>query len=490
MRSLFVKIFFWFWVAMALIAFASFLSAVATESHPFFTMPWLRFVVHPAVEGHLRMHPGSFAGNWMSVAGNSLRLSGQTAVEIYERDGKKALHDFINELERAVRIRFFLFDGQKEQLTGQPIPEEVKELSSHRIEDGLDYKRSGDSIFTAQQITGPSGKEYTLVAGLYTRHFLMRDYRSLATNLIIIFITAGGVCYWLARHITRPVRKLGAAARRLADGDLKVRVGALLGRRHDEITELGKDFDQMAGRIETLLSSQRRLLRDISHEFRSPLTRLSLALEIARRSGGHDAANALERIELEAERLNALIGKLLMLARLESGAGQIGTEPVNMVELVEELAADTDFEARGRNCRVRVESAENCSVPGNRELLRAAVENVLRNAVLHTAEGSDVTLSLRCAAGSHALPAPPRAEACAQYAVIEVCDKGPGVPEASLADIFSPFYRAGDARDRKQGGSGLGLAITERTIRLHRGRVRAENLPEGGLKVTIELPAV
>jgi two-component system sensor histidine kinase CpxA len=507
MRSLFVKIFLWFWVAMALIAFASFLSAVATESHPFFTMPWLRFVVRPPVEGHLRMNSGSLAGNWMSVAGNSLRLSGQAAVQIYERDGEKALRDYITELERAVRIRFFLFDGQKEQLTGQPIPEEVRELSSHRIEDGLDFKRSGESIFTAQQITGPSGKEYTLVARLHTRHFLMRDYRSFAANLVIIFITAGGVCYWLARHITRPIRNLGAAARRLAAGDLKVRVGTLMGRRHDEITELGRDFDQMAERLETLLGSQKRLLRDISHEFRSPLTRLSLALEIARRPGGHDAANALERIELEAGRLNALIGKLLMLARLESGAEQVGTEPVNLAELVEELAADADFEARGRNCRVRVESAENCSVPGNRELLRAAVENVLRNAVRHTAEDTEVIVSLRWAVGlpariatpgtapgfkpSGAEPAHPSSGSAdsPRRAVIEVCDRGPGIPEASLADIFSPFYRVEDARDRKQGGSGLGLAITERTIRLHRGQVRAENLPRGGLKVTIELPA-
>jgi two-component system sensor histidine kinase CpxA len=478
MRSLFVKIFLWFWVAMALISFASFLSAVATESHPFFDMPWLRLLIRPHIKGHLKMQSGSFTGHWISVAGNSLRLAGQTAVEIYERDGETALLDYFNELERAVRIRFFLFDEQNEQLTRWPIPEEVGELSLRHRRDGLDYERSGESIFTAQQLIGPGGKQYTLIAGLPSRHFLTRDYSFLAMNLIIILITAGGVCYWLARYICMPISKLGAAARHLADGDLKVRVGSVLGRRRDEITELGRDFDLMAERIESLIGSQKRLLRDISHEFRSPLTRLTLALEIARQREGQDAINALERIELEAQRLNALIGKLLMLARLESGAEEVDSAPVNMHELIEELVTDADFEARGRNCKVRVVLTENCFVQGTRELLRSAVENVLRNAVRHTAENTEVMVTLRC-----------RMEGNSLRAVIEVRDKGPGVPEESLADLFCPFYRVGDARDRKQGGTGLGLAITERAARLHGGQVRAANAPGGGLSVTIDLPA-
>jgi two-component system, OmpR family, sensor histidine kinase CpxA len=478
MRSLFIKIFLWFWVAMAMISFASFLSAVATESHPFFDMPWLRILVRPHHKGHLKMQSGSFAGHWISVAGNSLRLAGQTGVEIYERDGKKALFDYFDELERSVRIRLFLFDDRDEQLTRWPIPPEVGELSSRHQSDGLDYERSGESIFTAQQLIGPGGKQYTLIAALPARHFLTRDYSYLVINLIVILITAGGVCYWLARYICMPISKLGAAARHLADGDLKVRVGSVLGRRRDEIAELGRDFDLMAERIESLISSQKRLLGDISHEFRSPLTRLTIALEIARRRDGEEARNALERIELEAARLNALIGKLLMLARLESGAEEIDKAPVDMLELIEELVSDADFEARGRNCEVRVVSTENCFVPGTRELLRSAVENVLRNAVRHTAENTEVMVTLRC-----------RMEGNSLRAVIEVRDHGPGVPEELLADLFCPFYRVGDARDRKQGGTGLGLAITERAVRLHGGQARAANAPGGGLSVMIDLPA-
>ncbi len=478
MRSLFIKIFLWFWVAMALISFASFLSAVATESHPLFAMPWLRFLVPQRVEGHLKMQSGSFADHWISVTGNSLRLSGQTAVEIYEREGKTALLDYLNELERAVHIRFFLFNEQEEQLTQWPVPEAVRQLSLHHQHDGLDYKRSGDSIFTAQQLTGPTGREYTLIARLPARHFLRHDYSLLGMNLIIIFLTAGGVCYWLARHISKPISKLGAAARHLAEGDLKARVGAVLGRPRDEITELGEDFDMMAGRLESLITSQKRLLRDISHEFRSPLARLTIALEIARRRDGQDAINALDRIELEAGRLNALIGELLMLARLESGAEETDKAHVNMAELVEELVTDADFEARGRNCKVRVVSTGNCFVLGTRELLRSAIENVLRNAVRHTVENSEVMVALRCQTDGSSL-----------RAVIEIRDGGPGVPEASLAHLFSPFYRVGDARDRKQGGTGLGLAITERAVRMHGGQVSAANAPGGGLSVTIDLPA-
>jgi two-component system sensor histidine kinase CpxA len=478
MRTLYIKIFLWFWVAMALVSFASFISAVATEVHPFFAAPWMRFLVRPPTEGHLEMQSGSFTGHWISAVGNSIRLSGQTAIEIYERDGKKALLDYLHELERAVRIQFFLFDERKEQITGWPVSEVVTELSSRPLGEGLDYKRSGESIFTAQRLTGPSGKEYTLIARLPARYFLTRDYNFPTINLIVILITAGGVCYWLARYISKPISKLGAAARQLADGDLKVRVSAVLGRRHDEISELGKDFDLMAERIGSLISSQKRLLRDISHEFRSPLTRLTLALEIARRSDGQVATSALDRIELEAERLNILIGKLLMLARFESGAEEMDRAPVSMAELIDEVVTDADFEARERNCGVRAVSNGNCTVLASKELLRSAIENVVRNAVRHTAESTEVVVTLRCSSLDNA-----------HRAQIEVRDNGPGVPEAALTNLFYPFYRVGDDRDRKQGGTGLGLAITERTARLHGGEVRAANAPGGGLIVTIDLPA-
>ncbi|MGC9194127.1 MAG: ATP-binding protein [Syntrophobacteraceae bacterium] len=479
-RSLFIKIFLWFWVAMALLSVASFLSAVATESPPFFAIPWLaRLIIRPPTQGHLRIKSGSYH-RWFSVAGNSLRLSGQTAVQIYSYEGRAAFLHYVSELQKAVHIDYFVYNERNEPLCSGPVAEVVKDLALHHSQTGLDFKRTRNAIYLVQEIQGPGGENYTLINMIPVSHFLIGNSRFRTLNLIIIFLTAGGVCYWLARYIAGPISKLGAAARNLADGDLKVRVAAVLGRRRDEIAELGKDFDLMAERLESLLGSQKRLLRDISHEFRSPLARLTVALEIARRAEGDEAGKALDRIGLEAERLNTLIGKLLMLARLESGVKDMEKEVVSMADLIAELAADADFEARGRNCRVKMLLAENCFVAGNREIVRSAVENVLRNAVRHSAEGSEVTICLR------ALPN----EGCASQAVIEVIDKGPGVPEACLAELFSPFYRVGDARDRQQGGTGLGLAITDRAVRLYGGRVWAGNASDGGLVVTLVFPSL
>jgi two-component system sensor histidine kinase CpxA len=479
-RSLFIKIFLWFWVAMALISFASFLSAVATESPPFFAIPYLaRLIVRPPTQGHLRIKPGSYH-RWFSVAGNSLRLSGQTAVQIYSHEGRAAFLHYVSELQRAVHIDYFVYNDRNEELSSGPVPEVVKDLALHHHKTGLDFKRTQTAIYLVQEIQGPEGKNYTLINRIPVSHFLIGTSRFRTFNLIIIFLTAGGVCYWLARYIAEPISKLGAAARNLADGDLKVRVAAVLGRRHDEIAELGRDFDLMAERLESLIGSQKRLLRDISHEFRSPLARLTVALEIARRAEADEAGKALDRIGLEAERLNTLIGKLLMLARLESGVKDMEKEVISMADLIAELAADADFEAGARNCRVKMILAQNCFVFANREIVRSAVENVLRNAVRHTAQGSEVTICLRSSPD----------EAPASKAVIEVMDKGPGVPEACLAELFSPFYRVGDARDRKQGGTGLGLAITERAVRLCGGRVWADNATGGGLVVTMVFPSL
>jgi signal transduction histidine kinase len=474
MRSLFIKIFLWFWVAMALVILASLVSTIATESHPFFTVPWLRFLIHPPREGQLRAHSGSFAGRWINVTGNVVKLSGETAVQIYDRDGKDALLEYVNRLEQTVRVHIYLFTDQRKQITEWGVPQDVDELTAHLQNNGLEFKRSEDSVLMAEEILGPKGNRYFFVAELPSRHFFSRDHTVLLMNLAVILITAGGVCYWLARYIATPVARLGAAARRLADGDLKVRVGKVVGNRRDEIADLGKDFDLMAERIEALMTTQRRLLRDISHEFRSPLTRLSIALEIARQRGGVEGTNALDRIEREAGRLNELIGKLLTLARLDSGAEEIANESVDMAQLIEEIVDDADFEAQKHNCAVRILESEHCMVRGNWELLRSAVENIVRNAVRYTAENTEVKVSMHC--GDH-------------RATITVRDHGPGVPEEALADLFYPFYRVGDARDRKEGGTGLGLAITDRAVRLHGGTVAAANAPDGGLVVTIDLPA-
>jgi two-component system sensor histidine kinase CpxA len=240
---------------------------------------------------------------------------------------------------------------------------------------------------------------------------------------------------------------------------------------------MGHDFDEMAARIETLVGAQTRLLRDISHELRSPLARLSVALDLARKRAGSAAAGDLDRIEREAKRLNEMIGQLLTLSRWESDGNGMRAEKFDLASLVREVGADADFEAQARNSRVVVEECGACETMGTPQLLRSAVENVVRNAVRYTPEGTAVEISLRCGRENG------RGEA-----VITVRDEGAGVPEESLRDIFRPFFRMDDSRTRETGGTGLGLAITERAVRLHGGTIKAENLPGGGFTVELRLP--
>jgi two-component system sensor histidine kinase CpxA len=290
---------------------------------------------------------------------------------------------------------------------------------------------------------------------------------------LIAVLSPGIVCYFLARYLTAPIVRLRKAAQKLAAGDLSARAGGRSSVAGDEISQLVNDFDLMAERIEKLIGAQSRLLKDISHELRSPLARLAVALELARQRSGADAEAALERISLESRRMNELIGSLTTIARLDSGAGTLRKQPVALEELVEEVARDAAFEAQARNCPVECEILDELPVIGDPVLLHSAIENVVRNATRYTADGSTVRI---------------RAERTGNDAVIQVSDAGPGVPAGELEKIFRPFYRIDDARGRSTGGVGLGLAITDQAVRLHGGSVTASNLPEGGLTVRIRVP--
>jgi two-component system sensor histidine kinase CpxA len=301
--------------------------------------------------------------------------------------------------------------------------------------------------------------------------------RFLSLRLLVIFIVASIFCYWLAWYLTSPIRKLRTASQQLASGDLKTRVVPELGRRTDELADLGRDFDLMAERIELLLNSQGRLLRDISHELRSPLARLNVALELVRQRSGKEAEEALDRIEREAGRMNTLIGQLRTLTVLESGTEIMDKNTIDFSGLVMNISNDTEFESAKRKISVKAELDENIIIEGSEELLRRAIENVLRNAMRYTAEGSDIEISLK----RHVTEG-------REYALLKVRDHGPGVHEDELANLFNPFYRIAESRDRKSGGMGIGLAITDRAVRLHGGTVKALNAAEGGLVVKIELP--
>lgn len=437
MRSLFLKIFLAFFAAMALFGILS----VAT------TM--------------VIMH-------W-EMAGNNLEVMGQGAVAAYLRGGTPELRRYFRSIEHDRYFRAILLDDKGNELSGRPFPRFLVPPETATDPDKLSKRR-----FPVRAITGPDGRRYVLMLlppNRTRRWFFNAPTRLIST--VLGLLATGLICYLLARYVTAPVARLRRASRLLASGDLSARAGGGDIRRRDEIGDLVRDFDAMAERLQDLVTAQRRLLSDISHELRSPLARLNVAVGLARRQAGTETQAALERIEIEADRLNEMLQNLLTLSRLESGDPGSMSTAVPLGSLVADVIADADFEAQAFERSVQAIASTDCTVLGNVTLLRSAIENVIRNAVRYTNENTAVEVSLTTENGK---------------AIISVRDHGPGVPEESLPKLFRPFYRVDEARDRKTGGVGLGLSIAERAVRLHGGSVRARNAEPQGLVVELELP--
>jgi len=284
-----------------------------------------------------------------------------------------------------------------------------------------------------------------------------------------IFVIAATflLCYWLAFHLTRPVRRLQRAVESFGRGDLSARAGSL---RKDELGQLARTFDRMAERLETLMAAERRLLLDISHELRSPLARLGVAIELAR--SGDEIDSNLNRIQKEADRLNSLVGQLLQVTRAEGDPGSLRRDLVRLDDLVKQLVEESALEADAHGCHVEYQSREPVTVSGDPELLRRAVENVIRNAIRYSPRDTAVEVSLVRNNG---------------LATVDVRDHGPGVPEEALPRLFDAFYRVESDRNRTSGGIGLGLSIARRAIELHKGTIRAKNA-DPGLEIELELP--
>jgi two-component system sensor histidine kinase CpxA len=283
--------------------------------------------------------------------------------------------------------------------------------------------------------------------------------------------------------VTRPISKLRMAARRLAEGKLETRVEWKHPRsklfREDEIQYLIEDFNNMASRLDSLVAAHRELLRDVSHELRSPLARLSVALELANDVAPPHVAEFLDTIEREVGRLSALIGQLLTLSSLDTMTELDDRQQFTLNDVVEDLLPDARFEAQARSCFVSFATDRVCTIQGNSELIYRAIENIVRNAIRYTRSGTAVEIELT-AIQQDDVP----------WAVLRVMDKGPGIPEDQLESIFRPFYRIDKARQRATGGFGVGLAIADRAVRLHGGRISASNRPAGGLVLTISIPCL
>ncbi len=283
-----------------------------------------------------------------------------------------------------------------------------------------------------------------------------------------LVIGATGILCWLAAvGVVSPVRRIASTIALFGQGDLSVRVKT---SRADEIGQLGRSFNQMAERLERLIVSERRLLSDISHELRSPLARLKFAVKLARTSA--DTGAALDRVERDVDRITSLVADIVDITFAEGDPALRGAGAVSLPEIVGEIVRDSAVEADMHRCRIEVTGSIDGTVLGNRELLRRAVENVIRNAIRYAPEHSSIKVSL--AGDGH-------------DAMIAVRDFGPGVPDDALTRIFDPFYRVEEARDANGGGSGLGLSIARRAVEVHHGAIFAANaLP--GLRVEIRIP--
>ena len=407
-----------------------------------------------------------------------VEMHAREAADAYERFGSNGLAVYLERLESESRLKGFLFDNHFNELAKQRPPAEVEVARQTLLTRHDRSHLHGSPSVVASSTTTPAGNNYIFVAQLPPRRSGLPFSRELL-HMSAVALIGAAFCYWLARYVTSPVSKLRAATQAFARGNLNVRVAPEMGTRRDELTSLAQDFDLMAEQIEALIQSQRRLLGDISHELRSPLTRLNVALELARQRSGAEARSALERIQREAESLNEMIGQLLALTRLETGTLHDERTEVDLVNLVREIAADADYEARSRQRSVVLNTVETCTVNGNQELLRRAINNVVRNAVHYTKEGTAVEIDLSTR----------REESTGKSnVVITIRDHGKGVPEESLTKIFEAFHRVDEARDRESGGTGLGLAIAQRAVKIHGGTITASNIDGGGLLVTISLP--
>lgn len=448
MRSIFLKIFLWFWLTMVLIALA-------------FVFVW-------SLENEA-------APSRQSLTADAVGLYASSAAQTYEARGAIAADQSLQLLQQSFGIRAALLSGNMQTVAGTLDSADQQLAAKAKSSGQAQFDMRGNFAEVAAVSEGPSGKKYLLIAELPRRTSgLFRG--SAGQHLLrwtIAILISGIVCYTLTLYLIRPVLRIRSAASSIAGGDFSARAAPTLAHRRDELGDLVRDFNQMAERIERLVETQQQLLRDISHELRSPLARLTVALEIARKWAGKEAIDALNRIEQESERLNEMIGRLLTLARINSLVDPPQHSSVSLRPLLDQIAQDATFEATAKSCTVEVTGASDCEIQGSHELLHSAIENVVRNAVRHTPPGSTVRVHLDCDG---------------RRSCISVSDEGPGVPAAELEKIFRPFYRLSDAREHRSGGTGIGLAITQQVVRLHGGSVTAHNANPNGLVVEFELP--
>lgn len=452
-NSLFGRIFLWFWLCALLIISGNFWLASQLAE---------RSEVKPASERKREM---------------LVRLSEELSNVSSRARGEVKLSRLLERVGRRRELFLLLIEPQSKEYV-YDFPQRFrpgKELLNPLVEQSLAYQvRTVASEFVGPVEVSLNGRDYKLFVGKATPGAIgfLRQRHPILPIAIALTISAL-LCGLFTWSLLRPIRQIKSATYKMSTGDLAARVGNAA-KRHDELGQLGREFNEMAEQVERLLLSQKRLLADVSHELRSPLARLQVAIGIAQQQL-NDTENSswpsqLARIEKESHRIEQMLAKVMMLARLE-GAPQVQKSQVSLSRLLQEIVEDCQFEAAHVNKVLQSKINDNIQLNADAELLHSAVENVLRNAIKYANNNIFV-----------------EAQNTAEGISIQIADDGNGVPEADLAHIFTPFYRVSLSRNRNSGGTGLGLAIATQAIAAHNGVIAAENSQEGGLLIRITLP--
>jgi two-component system OmpR family sensor kinase len=446
MGRLFWKILFGFWLTLLAVALL-----VSAFSYFYFTS---------RLHGPGEVAEGRRVAPITTAAASSLHLG-----------GIPGLQSLFNNWPRFLSDQLMVVDDHDRDVLGRPVSLSAIAEARRQLEKPEEPERQ-----SVREVIAPDQQHYLLfVLSNAAPHGPPPLLRGPPLRLLVGIALAGLLfSAGLAWYLARPLKTLSDAFARVADGDLEARVAPNMGKRRDEIADLGQDFDRMTERLKTLVSAQRQLLHDVSHELRSPLGRLQVAVGLARQQPER-IASSLDRIELEAGRLDQMVGELLTISRLEVGNHQDWDDYFDLVELLETIISDARFEASDKGVQIdlRVEGVDAEAVMrGRAELMHRALENIVRNALKYSSAQQTVTVQL-----SRATP---------ESVMIRVMDQGPGVPPEHLKDMFEPFVRVDEARSSP--GYGLGLAIAQRSVAAHHGSIEASNLAGGGLCVTVTLP--
>ncbi len=444
-RRLFWKIFLPFWLAQAVLLGALYLR------------------IHYRISSE---HPW-----WIQPERREMPVLANYAAQVYEKQGSVGLSQLLDNLSLQNRSKYWLVNSEGHELAGRQLPERVlRDAAAAEKSEGLHHSFEAN-VLAASTVT--ANGRYTLISELVSPKLSERVPGDILWTLKLGTILSALLCFVIAHYLSKPIERLRDATHELARGNLDIRAGENLGNRRDEIADLVRDFDSMAGDLRVQIQSERNLLSGVSHELRSPIARIRLALTLARDADDDERAEMLDRIEQDTIQLDSMLEQILTVARLEGGQQKPRFELLSLNDILDNVLHDANFEAAATDATIAYQGEGDMQINGDAGLLRSAIENIVRNAIFYSGHGGKIGVRLSGENGT---------------AVISVRDNGPGVPENALPLLFKPFYRVDDSRGTTTGGMGLGLAIVRNAAVAHGGSVSAKNVLPHGLEVELRLP--